>query len=80
MTTTKMKLSMLDAAAKVLSRSPEAMSTREMIDAMAKKRLWKSPNGQTPRATLSAAVAREIKTKGKDARFKKTERGRFALT
>ena len=34
----------------------------------------------TPQATLYAAMLREIKTKGKDARFVKTERGKFAST
>jgi hypothetical protein len=49
-----------------------------MIDAMAAKGLWKSPEGKTPDRTLYAAILREIVTKGKDARFKKTERGKFA--
>jgi hypothetical protein len=76
---TKKKLTILDAAAKVLAAKGEAMNTRDMIDAMAATKLWKSPNGQTPSATLYAAILREINSKGKDARFKKTERGRFAL-
>jgi hypothetical protein len=54
------------------------MTTAEMIEAMAKKKLWSSPNGLTPAATLYSAILREINTKGKDARFKKTERGKFA--
>ena len=72
------KMSCLDAAAKVLSDAGTAMTTGEMIEAMAKKKLWSSPNGQTPSATLYSAIQREINTKGKDARFKKTERGKFA--
>jgi len=32
----------------------------------------------SPSATLYAAIVREISAKGKGARFKKTERGRFA--
>jgi hypothetical protein len=39
---------------------------------------WTSPNGATPQATLYAAIMREVKTKGKYARFVKTERGKFA--
>ena len=73
------KLSALDAAAKLLAESKEPMTTREMIEAMAAKGYWKSPGGQTPRATLYSALLREIQTKGKDARFKKTDRGLFAL-
>ena len=72
------KMSALDAAAKVLEGASEPMTTKELIDAMAQKKLWSSPNGQTPAATLYSALLREINTKGKDSRFKKTERGKFA--
>jgi hypothetical protein len=72
------KLSAIDAAAKVLAEAKGPMNTKEMIDAMAAKGLWKSPGGKTPHATLYSAILREINTKGKDARFKKTERGKFA--
>jgi hypothetical protein len=50
-----------------------------MIDAMAAKGYWTSPGGKTPHATLYAAILREITTKGKEARFKKTERGKFTI-
>ncbi|MEX2287741.1 MAG: winged helix-turn-helix domain-containing protein [Planctomycetaceae bacterium] len=73
------KMSALDAAAKVLGESKEPMAAKEMIDAMAAKGYWKSPGGKTPQATLYAAIIREVATKGKDARFKKTDRGRFTL-
>ena len=73
------KLSALDAAAKVLSESKEPLNTREMIEAMAAKKLWTSPGGATPHATLYSAILREINAKAKDARFKKTERGHFAF-
>ena len=73
------KTSALDAAAKVLGEAGEAMNCPAMIEAMAAKGYWKSPNGQTPHATLYSAILREIGTKGKDARFKKTERGKFEL-
>jgi hypothetical protein len=54
------------------------MTTKEMIDSLAAKGIWKSPGGKTPDRTLYSAILREIGTKGKDARFKKTERGKFA--
>ena len=38
-----------------------------------------SPNGQTPAATLYSAILREINTKGKESRFKKADRGLFAI-
>ncbi len=72
------KMSGLDAAAKVLAESREPMRAKEMVEQMAAKGYWSSPGGKTPHATLYAAIAREIANKGKDARFKKTERGKFA--
>jgi hypothetical protein len=74
----KKKLSALDAAAQVLAESKQAMTTKEMIEQMAAKNLWTSPSGATPHATLYSAILRELNAKGKDARFKKTERGKFA--
>jgi len=72
------KLSAIDAAAKVLATAKGPMNCKELIEALAAKKLWTSPGGKTPHATLYSAILREIATKGKDARFKKTERGKFA--
>ena len=72
------KLSALDAAAKVLASASEPMTTKELIEAMTAKGLWTSPNGATPDRTLFSAITREVNTKGSDARFVKTERGKFA--
>ena len=72
------KMSAIDAAAKLLATSSEPMNCKSLIEAMAKKGLWTSPGGKTPHATLYSAILREIATKGKEARFKKTERGHFA--
>ena len=72
------KLSALEAAAKVLAETGKAMSCNEMIEAMAAKGYWSSPDGKTPASTLYSALLREISTKGKASRFKKTDRGRFA--
>jgi hypothetical protein len=72
------KLSALDAAAKVLAETGQAMTCQEMIDAMAKKGYWTSPGGRTPAATLYSAILRELKSKGDQCRFVKTERGKFA--
>jgi hypothetical protein len=73
------KLSALDAAARVLSENGQAMTCQEMIEAMAAKGYWSSPGGKTPSATLYSSILRELKTKGGDARFRKTERGKFSL-
>jgi len=73
------KLTCIDAAAKVLGEKKSPMNTKQMIEAMAAKNYWSSPNGQTPAATLYSAILREIKTKGKEARFKKSDRGQFVV-
>jgi hypothetical protein len=71
------RVSALDAAAQVLQKSGQAMRAQEMIAAMSEAGLWSSPSGKTPHATLYAAILREINAKGKDARFRKVERGKF---
>lgn len=76
---TKAKMSALDAAARVLAESSEPLNTREMLEQMATQKLWKSPSGKTPANTLHSAIMREINVKGKDSRFKKVDRGRFAV-
>ena len=72
------KASALDAAARVLAEENRPMTCKEMIEVMAAKGYWSSPKGATPEATLSSAVLREMTTKGRTARFVKTERGKFA--
>jgi len=71
------RISALDAAAQVLAASEVPMRAKEMIAAMEAKKLWTSPGGKTPEATLYAAIIREIAAKGDKARFKKHERGVF---
>ena len=73
------KLSAIDAAAKVLGEAGKSMTCKELIEMMAARGYWTTPGGQTPHATLYAAILREMKVKGKDARFAKAERGKFAL-
>ena len=72
------KVSAIDAAAQVLAGTKEPMNCKEMIEAMAKQALWTSPGGKTPHATLYSAIIREIALKGKESRFVKKERGKFA--
>jgi hypothetical protein len=61
----------------VLAESREPMTTKEMIEAMATKGYWTSPGGKTPERTLYSAILRELNTKRSEARFTKTERGKF---
>jgi hypothetical protein len=74
------QLSCINAAAKVLAEKGEPMTCKEMIEAMATKGYWTTPGGKTPHATLYSSIAREIRDKGKESRFKKSERGKFAST
>ena len=73
------RLSALEAAAKVLAESGQPMRCTELIAAMAAKGYWTSPGGKTPASTLYSALLRELKTKKDQARFRKTERGKFGL-
>ncbi|MBU4270794.1 MAG: winged helix-turn-helix domain-containing protein [Planctomycetes bacterium] len=71
------RVSGLDAAAKVLEESGQPMTAKEMVEAAEQKGYWKSPGGKTPHATVYSAIIRECAAKGKDSRFRKTERGKF---
>ncbi|MCC6909437.1 MAG: winged helix-turn-helix domain-containing protein [Phycisphaerales bacterium] len=68
-------LSGLDAAAQVLGRAKEPLDAKTIAE-RAIAAGWKT-NGATPHATLYAAMIREIKAKGKEARFIKADKGRF---
>jgi hypothetical protein len=70
------KASGLDAAAQVLKDARQPMRCRDIVRIMLDKGMWTS-DGKTPHATIYAAMLREIQTKGKKARFKKTDRGLF---
>lgn len=74
--------SALDAAAKVLAgltgaEAKEGVAAPDLIERMAKAKLWSSPGGKTPAATLYAAMIREINAKGKASRFVRPSPGRF---
>ena len=73
------KISQIEAAIIVLGKSKDARNCKAMVDAMQVEGVWSSPGGATPDATLYASILREINAKGKDARFRKTERGHFTL-
>ena len=72
------KPSGLDAAAKVLGDAGTPLNVKEMMDRILAQDLWQS-DGQTPHATIYAAIIREIAQKGEGARFRKAERGKFTL-
>jgi len=73
------KLSAITAALRVLQETGQPMSCAAMIEVMAAKGYWTSPGGKTPASTLYSAILRELQTQGNEARFVKTERGKFTL-
>lgn len=72
------RTSAVDAAAQVLAKAGKPMRVKDLVAEMEAKKLWKSPGGKTPAATLYSAMIREITVKGKTARFVKKDRGLFA--
>jgi hypothetical protein len=79
-TTKTKRISLLEAAATVLADTKAPMQAKALVDAVVERGMWKPGAGKTPHATLYAAIVREIAEKGKDARFRKVERGRFGTT
>ena len=72
----KSKTSGLDSAAKVLQEAGQPLNCQEIVKQMLDKGLWKT-DGKTPSATIYSAIITEIKNKGAESRFRKTERGKF---
>ncbi|WP_144054883.1 HTH domain-containing protein [Rhodopirellula europaea] len=70
------RMSRIDAALAVWKTARKTLSCKEMVEAMAKAKLWTSPGGKTPDATLYSAILRDI-GKGSDARLKKAAPGGF---
>jgi hypothetical protein len=68
----------LSGAVKVLQEAGQPLNCAEMVKQMLEKGYWKT-DGKTPAATIYSAILREIKEKGADSRFIKTERGKFKL-
>lgn len=68
--------SALDLAARVLKDAEAPMRVADIAAAVIAAG-W-ATKGKTPGATLNAAIIREIRDKGVDSRFKKTDRGLFA--
>ena len=72
------RMSLMEAAIQILRETGRPMNTKAILEAVLAKGLWGS-KGQTPAATLYASILREIQKKGDQARFVKTDRGKFAL-
>ena len=73
-------MSLLDAAVHLLGQADGPMQCRDMVERARESGLWAPKRGgKTPDRTLYAAILREINAKGDASRFRKTERGHFAL-
>jgi len=73
-------MSLLDAAVHLLARAEGPMQCKDLVEQARAQGLWAPRRGgKTPDRTLYAAILREITSKGDAARFRKAERGRFAL-
>ena len=71
-------MSLIDAAAHILAQdNQEPLRCKDIVEQAIEKKLWQPGKGLTPANTLHAAITREIKTKGKDSRFAKAERGQY---
>ena len=66
------KLSLLNAAAKVLAACRTPMNCKEMIAKAVEMGLWTPTGAKTPEQTLYSGIFREIKT-SEEPRFKKSE-------
>ncbi len=73
-------MSLLDAAAHLLSLGTgDPMRCKDIVDLAVARGLWTPGEGKTPANSLYAVILREITTKGDASRFRKAERGKFAL-
>ena len=70
--------SLLNAAALVLQKAGQPMSCSEIWAKIPKKHTSKR-QGKTPVQTLHSAIWVEMNSKGIHSRFRKTERGKYAL-
>ena len=75
----KKRASGLDAAARVLGEEGRAMRPAEIVAVALERQYWQTA-GKTPAATIDAAMRREIRAKGDQARFRLEAPGLFAGT
>ena len=72
------RLGLVDAAIQVMKAAGKPMNCKDIVKVILEKKLWET-TGKTPDATLYSSILREIVKKGAEARFKKVDRGQFAL-
>lgn len=79
-TPTTKKLSLFNAAIRVLEVAPEqCFSVKELVGRAIAQRLWTPGKGKTPDLTLYAAIIRDIATKENPRIVRADQRGKFRL-
>lgn len=71
-------MNILDAAYTVLKAAKKPLTSKEVLSDMTSQELWK-PDGDTPEASVGAALYSDIKKNGGKSRFMKVGHGYFAL-
>jgi restriction system protein len=71
-------MTVLEAAAKVLSELGHPLPTRELTSLMLSKGYWQT-QGLTPEATVQACLSVDIKTKGESSLFIRSKPGHYGL-
>jgi hypothetical protein len=72
------RVGLVDAAIQVMKAAGKPMNCKDIVKVILEKKLWET-TGKTPDATLYSSILRDIQKKGAEARFKKVDRGQFAL-
>ena len=75
------RMGLVSAAIQILADAgaDATMNCHELVKLATERGLWQPRAGKTPAASLYAAIFREIKQRGEASRFRKTDRGKFAL-
>ena len=71
------KLSLLEAAARILKQSPTPLNCREMVEQATAAGLWTPTGAKTPEQSLYGAIFREINGKENPRFRKRAEKGKF---
>ena len=75
----KTTLNLLDSVCSILREAPEPLHYREITKRILARKMW-STRSKTPEATVNAQLSVDIKQHGDSSRFRRVDRGVYALT
>ena len=75
----KTTLNLLDSVCSILREAPEPLHYREITKRILARKIW-STRSKTPEATVNAQLSVDIKQHGDSSRFRRVDRGVYALT